>query len=72
LPKPIKPVPLLGGEYRIEALQSLIKQCNAFDLLIALDCPDSRDHIVNGCARLGLLGRIQFSMFRQLLNGGVL
>ena len=60
LPKHIKPVLLLGGEYRIKGLQSFIKQCNVFDLLIALDCPDSRDHVVNGCARLGLLGRIQF------------
>lgn len=55
LPKPIEPALLLGGEYRIEALQSFIKQSNVFDLLVTLDCPDSRNHIVKGYTRLGLL-----------------
>jgi hypothetical protein len=72
LPKDVELVLLLGREHWIERLQSFIKQSNVFDLLVALDRPDSRYHIVKGRSCLGLLSGIQSQAICQIANGVIL
>jgi hypothetical protein len=72
LAKNVELVLLLGREHRIERFQSFIKQSNVFDLLVALDYPDSRYHVVNGRSRLGLLGGIQSQAICEIANGVIL
>jgi hypothetical protein len=72
LAKNVELVLLLGREHRIERLQSFIKQSNVFDLLVALDYPDSRYHVVNGRSRLGLLSGIQSQAICEIANGVIL